>query len=372
MASLTLVVKPVGNSCPLRCDYCYNSDPNLRQRHSSKTMSPGVLEKMLFEFFQVPQRKHVIIWHGGEPTVAGISFYENVLRLQKEMVERFGVKGKVTNRIQTSGVLIDEAWAEFLKVSGIKPGFSVDGPSIVHDAHRFYPDGRGSLSDTMSGVELLRSRGVRIGAGAVINKDSLEHPLEVFEFLRSYFTGFDFSPCFETVAEGSIPSYGISAKEYASFVKTVFLHWWKIDDPTIRVKSFVRYVEAALGKAPKVCSMSSGCNRFLSVDGNGDVYPCGRFAGLPELCLGNITQSSFEDIRSSAPYLGYLGNAQYMPEECQNCRWKFACNNGCTALRYTEQGTFLPKSPLCEANLDILDFVQQLVKETKEEEKRKN
>lgn len=368
MASLTLIVKPVGNSCPLRCDYCYNNDPNLKQRCDSRAMSFDILERLLFEFFQVPQRKYVIIWHGGEPLLAGIPFYEDVLSLQEEMVERFKIKGKVTNCIQTSGVLIDENWVNFIKVSGIKPGFSVDGPSIVHDAHRFYPDGHGSLSDTIRSIELLRSRGVRIGAGAVINKDSLKHPLEVFEFLRNHFTGFDFSPCFETVAEGGSSSYGISAEEYASFVKTVFLHWWRIDDPAIRVKSFVRYVEAALGKTPEVCSMSSGCNRFLSVDGNGDVYPCGRFAGLPELYLGNITQISFEDIRASKAYIDYLGNAQYIPKECYDCRWKFACNNGCAALRYTEQGTFLPKSPLCEATQDILNFVQHLVKETKGKE----
>ncbi len=365
MTSLTLVVKPVGNNCPLRCDYCYNNDPNLRQRQGSKTMSLGLLEKLLFEFFQVPQRKYVTIWHGGEPTLAGIPFYKEVLRIQKEMVERFGIKGKVTNLIQTNGVLIDENWANFIKFSGIKPGFSVDGPSIVHDAHRFYSDGRGSLSDTMRGVELLKSKGIRVHAGAVINKDSIEHPLEVFDFLKEHFTSFDFSPCFETVVEGSTANYGISAEEYASFVRTVFLRWWELDNPEIRVESFVRYVEAVLGKEPKVCSMSSGCNKFLSVDGNGDVYPCGRFAGLPELCLGNITQVSFEDIRASKVYIDYLSNAQYIPEECHNCHWKFACNNGCTALRYTEQCYFLPKNPLCEATQDILNLVQHLVSKTK-------
>ena len=50
------------------------------------------------------------VWHGGEPTLAGIDFYRRVVELQGEYLP----KGrKCINSLQTNGTLIDEKWAVF-------------------------------------------------------------------------------------------------------------------------------------------------------------------------------------------------------------------------------------------------------------------
>jgi uncharacterized protein len=45
-------------------------------------------------------------WHGGEPLLAGIPFYEKVLGLQRSLA-REGLE--IENVVQTNGILIDAA-----------------------------------------------------------------------------------------------------------------------------------------------------------------------------------------------------------------------------------------------------------------------
>jgi len=217
--------------------------------------------------------------------------------------------------------------------------------------------------DVMRGADFLKKYGNSLGAGAVVTKKTLEDPIRVFEFMRENFKVFDFSPCFTAVDADGKWTQEITPQDFAGFVKTVFDHWFELDDPSIRIRSFRHYVEAALGHTPKICSMANGCHKYLSVDGQGNVYPCGRLHGIPALCFGSIKDQTFEQIQQRRDYLDYQMQAHGLHEDCITCKWKFACNNGCTASRYTETGEILPKTPFCEATKEILEHVTYKVKQ---------
>ena len=51
------------------------------------------------------------IWHGGEPTVAGLDFYRDAVALQ----EKYAQGMRITNLIQTNGLLLSNEWFSFLK-----------------------------------------------------------------------------------------------------------------------------------------------------------------------------------------------------------------------------------------------------------------
>lgn len=361
MGTLTLIVTPKGNRCPLACDYCYNADPLLRQRISSPGMSPEVLRALLNKFMRYPQGKYEIIWHGGEPTLAGIAFYEQVVQIQQQLATELGIQAPVENHIQTSGVLITEEWARFLKANKFKVGISIDGPQDVHDSQRKYPDGRGSHADTMRGTAILQKAGVSLGVGTVVTKKTLEDPIRVFNFMRENFRVFDFSPCFTAMSAEGTWTQEVTPADYASFIKTIFDYWFELDDPAIRIRSLRHYTTAALGQTPQTCSMANGCHKYLSVDGLGNVYPCGRMHGIEALNFGSVQTQTFEQIQQRGDYLAYQVQAHSLSDECLACKWKFACNNGCTASRYTETGEILPKTPFCEATKEILEHVSHRV-----------
>lgn len=357
MANLTLIVTPKGIKCPLRCDYCYNTDMLLSRRINSPTMSVSTLKRLLDNFMHYAQSKYEIIWHGGEPTLAGIEFYTQVIQIQQQLVKELDLHTNVENHIQTNGVLITQAWSKFLKAHKFKVGISIDGPQDVHDAHRKYYSGEGSFEHTLRGATMLQNAGVNFGVGAVVTRKTLENPLRVFDFMRKHFKIFDFSPCFTTTGVDGTWVQEVTPIDYAQFVKTVFDYWFDLDDPSIKIRSFRHYVEAALGHTPEICSMANGCHKYLSVDSEGNVYPCGRLHGIPNLCFGSIHNQTFEQIQKRQDYLTYQAQAHTLAEECNTCRWRYTCNNGCTAARYTETGNMLQKTPFCVAIKEILEHV---------------
>jgi uncharacterized protein len=322
-----------------------------------------LLETLLEKFMRYPQGKYEIIWHGGEPALAGVQFYKQVVRTQQELVTTLAMKAPVINHFQTNGILINEEWTQFFRENRFKVGISIDGPQDVHDSHRVYPNGKGSHEDAMKGVRFLKESGTSLGAGTVVTRKTLEDPIRVFEFMRENFKVFDFSPCFTAIASDGSWTQEITPYEYAGFVTTVFDYWFELDDPGIKVRSFKHYIEASLGHIPRICSMANGCHRYLSVDGQGDVYPCGRLHGIPALCFGSIKDQTFEKIQQREDYLAYQEQAHHLDVDCTGCKWKFACNNGCTASRYTETGEILPKTPFCEATKEILEHVSYKVKQ---------
>ena len=48
---------------------------------------------------------------------------------------------------------------------------------------------------------------------------------------------------------------------------------------------------------------------------------------------------------------------QTFPVDCQACKWKNACNNGCLAMRDSTTGKFI----YCRARQQALDFLKQLL-----------
>ena len=102
-----LLIKPVGADCNLRCDYCFylrahELYPDTR-RHC---MPEDVQERMIKNLLEYQFSQTVFAWQGGEPTLAGLEFFERTVRLQ----QKYGAQGQsVGNALQTNGMLIDDA-----------------------------------------------------------------------------------------------------------------------------------------------------------------------------------------------------------------------------------------------------------------------
>ncbi|PHM73224.1 radical SAM protein [Xenorhabdus kozodoii] len=106
---LVNIIKPT-HRCNLACKYCYNEDI----RHPVMTLE--FLEKTIKDTFDYANDKKVFtyvhfIWHGGEPMLPGISFYENVVAFQ----EKYSNGIRYLNALQTNGTLITQRLCDFIK-----------------------------------------------------------------------------------------------------------------------------------------------------------------------------------------------------------------------------------------------------------------
>lgn len=113
-----ILVQPVGMSCNLRCDYCYE------QSHRDKT--PSV--KYDRDAVMCGLEKATGPWHlfGGEPLLVHITHLEELL---KAGYEKWGYTA-----IQTNGTLITPKHVELFEKYKTQIGISLDGPDELNDS----------------------------------------------------------------------------------------------------------------------------------------------------------------------------------------------------------------------------------------------
>jgi uncharacterized protein len=85
---------------------------------------------------------------------------------------------RIANDFQTNGVLLDEAWCEFLKEHGFYVGLSLDGPRELHDRFRMDAAGRPTFDAVYRAAQLLRKYEVPFNALTVVNAVTAKHPTE--------------------------------------------------------------------------------------------------------------------------------------------------------------------------------------------------
>ena len=104
MKKVQLILK-VTNGCNLRCKYCYNGGKHFKEG----IMGPEIVDKAisLFDGFDCIQ----VIFHGGEPMLGGLSFYQKVLEIEDYYTAKRGVL--FDNVVQTNATLINDKWLSF-------------------------------------------------------------------------------------------------------------------------------------------------------------------------------------------------------------------------------------------------------------------
>ena len=138
MRQFVVMAKPVGPVCNLACPYCYYlGKRDLFPADEHYQMTDEVLEAFVASFTQASPGPVVhFVWHGGEPTLAGVAFYRRAVELQR----RYLPDGwSCLNSLQTNGTLLDQKWCAFLAEERFAVGISIDGPGALHDTSRRGP-----------------------------------------------------------------------------------------------------------------------------------------------------------------------------------------------------------------------------------------
>jgi uncharacterized protein len=179
MLNTLLVLQPI-DLCNLNCTYCY-----LPGRRNPNRMSEAVLEEIIRKSLSASPRvlggSTTIVWHGGEPMLAGIDFY----RTASVMIEKYKPNSlHVAQAVQTNATLLTDEWARWFSESKVSVSVSLDGPKKLHDRMRVNWQGKGSFDEVMAGVECLRRNKLPLRAICVVSNYSLDYPEEIFEFFR--------------------------------------------------------------------------------------------------------------------------------------------------------------------------------------------
>ena len=349
MGPIQVMLKPASGMCNMRCRYCFYADETEKRTTASYgMMSVETLEAVLSQVLSAAGQSCSILFQGGEPTLAGLPFFEEAVRISRRL-NRGGCR--VSFSIQTNGLLIDEAWCRFFAENHFLVGVSLDGTKEIHDANRVDAAGNGTYSRVMRALQLLKNHGVDTNILTVVTARTVRSCQKIYGFFaRSGFTYQQYIPCLDPLEEerGQHP-WSLSPARFEQYLKTAFDCWYR--DAMAGRKKYHRYFDNLLlmlnGQPPELCGMLGRCARQYVVEADGSVYPC-DFYVLDRYRLGDLRTDTIAQIDRRRRELGFIRESAAEAEECRGCRWRSLCRGGCRRDR-DHFGRGIQKNYYCAA-----------------------
>ena len=343
----SLLIKPVSALCNLDCEYCFylDRDADPYKDLPARRMTLETLERLAdtYLFYSFPRSS--FIFQGGEPTLAGLPFFEKLIEFQK----RLGRPGQsVSNALQTNGLLLDDRWCEFLKAYNWFVGLSLDGPEPVNDLYRYNKEGKGKAGRVIESLGLLKKHQVEFNVLCVLSPANVGRARELYRFFRDLgVPHIQFIPAAEFDKSGRPLPFSITAEQYGRFLVELFEEWWP-DRRRMRIRFFDNIAEALAGQKPSTCTMHETCDSYAVVEYNGDVFPCDFFVEK-DWKLGNITVDSWSEIARRGRRFQFASKKTLSHPECQACEYQSICHGGCPKFRAGPRGQFEDLDYFCGA-----------------------
>jgi uncharacterized protein len=329
----TLIVKAT-RLCNLRCIYCNDWRTGRDQK-----MTFRVLAAMTARALEDADHDQVtFIWHGGESTIVGPSFYRKALYLQARLKRTGQV---VRNQIQTNATRLTPEWLRFLKESEFGVGISIDGPPEVHDHYRRYASGRGSFGDVVLGMERLRDWEIPFTVLMVVDAEALRIGAKrIFDFflehdVRSFGFNAVCPPNQPHAPPGTPADHYVEPGRMTAFLADIYDAWRAHGDRSIRVRELAG-IRARLGVGNgRPCTLQGGClGSYFIVEPSGAVAHCDLFLGDARYALGNVLEDDFQSMRSGARMAALEEVRRRELEAMQGCPEFDVCNGWCPHEQY--------------------------------------
>ncbi len=343
----SLLIKPASAVCNLDCTYCFYLDREADPYKAlpGRRMSLDTLERLVDTYLFYSYPNSVFAFQGGEPTLAGLPFFEKLVEFQQQ----YGRNGQsVSNALQTNAILIDRNWCNLFREYNWLLGASLDGPEELHDRYRVNKQGRGTWKRVMAGIELMQAEKVEFNVLCVLSQANVEKPRELYRFFRGLgIDNLQYIPLSEFAKDGEPLPFTITPEQYGRFLCETFDAWWP-DRRKVRIRFFDNVAEALAGQKPGSCTLHETCDSYVVVEYNGDVFPCDFFVEK-DWKLGNITLDSWAEISRRRRRYQFAANKTIAHADCQVCEYQSICHSGCPKFRHARHGSFEDLDYFCPA-----------------------
>ncbi len=365
MNDFVTMAKPVGSLCNMSCSYCYYLKADSSQDPSVYRMKDTVLETYIRTYLEHCDQSTVsFTWHGGEPTLAGLDFFEKAVSLQKKYLPQ----GKSCwNSLQTNGILIDEKWCAFLKKNRFDVGVSIDGTRYIHDLHRNDNAGDDTYRKAENAVKLLKRHGIEPDLLCTVTSDTAENARAVYTALRKLDTGWiQFIPIVRRDLNGNVTEDSVKPEQYGRFLKEIFREWITHDLGKLNVQIFAETSLELAGKPSNVCWFAETCGNVLVVEKDGSVYSCDHFVNRDHR-LGNLNEEDICALADSERQRAF-GNAKKdtLSKQCRECEWLSLCHGCCPKDRFLINEDGEKQYYLCEGLRMYFAYAVPLLKKAME------
>lgn len=307
-------------------------------------MSNVVLEQMIKTFLQeTTQNVYQFGWQGGEPTLMGLSFYQNVITFQKKYKP---IGAQVANALQTNGILMDEPFAEFLAQHRFLVGLSLDGTAEMHNRFRRNAQGQGTQENVIQSMNLLKKKNVEFNVLTLVTRANVNCAKEIYRYFIDLDVFFQqYIPCVEYDSAGKLKSFAIDGKAWGRFLIDLF-ETWEHDGYRASIRLFDAILILLETGNYSLCHMGGSCQKYLVVEHNGDVYPCDFHVDAGNK-LGNVMEDRWADMWAHERFKAFSSKKAKWNAACENCDFLMFCSGDCMKHTKNEDDS-RSLSELCE------------------------
>lgn len=344
------MAKPTGSTCNLDCTYCFYLEKHkMYPGKSQQFMDDITLDNYIRQHIEAQPGDLVeFAWQGGEPTLAGLDFYQRAHALQ----QKYANGKQIQNNLQTNGILLNDAWCQFFQQHQWLIGISIDGPAELHDTYRVNRSGKPSHQKVVAAIEQLKQHQVDFNLLVVLNDTNVKYPEKMYRYLTSLGTAhIQFIPLVEREAtevgadevrligpdftrQANVTSWSVSALEYGQFLARVFAIWVRQDIGRVYIQLFESTLATWCDHPALMCVFSETCGHAFALEANGDLYNCDHYV-YPEHKLGNLNQEPLVAMNNSDKAVQFgLDKKANMSVDCQTCPHLKQCHGGCPKHRF--------------------------------------
>ena len=299
-------------ACPAECRYCFGP-------RSGAVMSESVLDasaRFIRDELWRGRRAGKIIFHGGEPLVAGYEWFGRSLRVLSEATCRHAQFS-----VQSNLWLLDQRFVDLFAEYRVGVSTSLDGGRDICDSQR----GAGYFDKTMAGVRLLRDNGLEVSAIATILPENVDKIPEIIAFFDSEELPFTLRGAEPSLDHGYV-NY-LPARETEQMYYAVLDYMERHPAPA-RIRDVEAAVHNVFSQCSGLCTFSDCTGQYAAISPEGDVYTCQRFCGATDYRIGTVHDTA-ETLQTSPAFKRIAAMYEACSQRCSPCRHFKYCNGGC-------------------------------------------
>ena len=350
------VIVKSSDICNYDCSYCYvehQSAVSIMPIDTAKVVVRKIVEHI------GGSRKINFIWHGGEPLMAGSDFFREIVEFSYELGDN-----ALEHCIQTNGSLLTDDFVAFCAENKVAVSLSFDGPEVIHDMNRKDRGGNGTHQKTMEALEKIKRAGLTPGCVCVLHRQNIDHVEALYQFFRLNRINFRVNPVVRSGrAAHNYNTLAVTPREYGRAMRKLFDLWF-CDTGIIHVEPLHTIVGNFISPTIWGCDYHGNClQSIVSVNPDGSVYPCGRFAGLEDFRLGDIEKDSLASIFGSNLFRTLSNRNTATVENCSDCAFSEICNAGCMITAHMARGNIHDQDYYCEGRKMLFAHIAGCIKQ---------